>query len=170
MEDFLGLIVVIAIALLSASGKNKKKQGKHAKAGAGRSRQHSPAAGKRAERHAAQSAEASAAVFAQQSCEGEPIHLHEATQEQMYSAQEGEDPCHAGGRAAASARELDEVLNALDAQIGQETASAAAQQQEMDMTGKEDEDASLTQDILRGVIMSEILTRPCERRNRRRAY
>ncbi len=70
-------------------------------------------------------------------CESQPIHLHDVGQAQMTLAGEGEDPCHAGGRGA-------EPSEAAAAVPG-ETHSA------------------LAQDVLRGVIMSEILTRPHER-------
>ena len=69
-------------------------------------------------------------------CESQPIHLHDVGQAQMTLAGEGEDPCHAGGR-------------------GAEPSEAAVVQGETHSV--------LAQDVLRGVIMSEILTRPHER-------
>ena len=77
------------------------------------------------------------------------LHLHAATQEQLRAAREGEDPCHAGGAVRpAPEREL---------------APAAAEQAQ---------DTGAASELLRGVILSEILERPCERRarlqNRRR--
>lgn len=80
-----------------------------------------------------------AAVQANRSCDQRSLHLHDVTNEQMLAAAEGEDPCHAGGSQRQSDSE-DEYL------IGDE-----AQQ-------------SLREDVLRGVIMSEILMRPSERR------
>lgn len=77
------------------------------------------------------------------------LHLHAATQEQMNAAGEGEDPCHAGG-APRRASEREPIPDAA------ETAA----------------DCAAARELLRGVILSEILERPCERRarlqNRRR--
>lgn len=67
---------------------------------------------------------------------GPGVHLHDVTQEQMNLAQEGEDPCHAGSAPAARAEE---------AAPGDPLREA------------------LANDLLRGVVMSEILTRPCQR-------
>lgn len=74
-------------------------------------------------------------------CETSRIHLHEVTQAQMNTAAEGEDPCH-GGHAPQRAQDADFLPEA------------------------ELEPNALAQDVLRGVIMSEILQRPCERRKR----
>ena len=70
-------------------------------------------------------------------CKDQRMHLHAVSQEQMHRAMEGEDPCHVGGILPEEASE-----NAMPV---------------------DDEALQLRQDILRGVIMSEILTRPCER-------
>lgn len=73
--------------------------------------------------------------------EAEPrIHLHHADEQAMEQAGEGEDPCHAG--AAPKRPEPDE---------GNEP------------TEEETRRAAFQSDVLRGVIMSEILTRPGER-------
>ena len=73
--------------------------------------------------------------------EAEPrIHLHHADEQAMEQAGEGEDPCHAG--AAPKRPEPDEAYEPME-----EDARRAAFQS----------------DVLRGVIMSEILTRPGER-------
>ena len=72
-------------------------------------------------------------------CENRPIHLHEASQEKMMQAAEGEDPCHAGGSDQNEASE--EVCG-----VWQDEAQNA-----------------LAQDVLRGMVMSEILTRPQQR-------
>ncbi|MFR6026758.1 MAG: hypothetical protein ACLUMK_09555 [Christensenellales bacterium] len=71
--------------------------------------------------------------------EAEPrIHLHHADEQAMEQAGEGEDPCHAG--AAPERPPMDD-----------ETAKTDVQR------------AAFQSDVLRGVIMSEILTRPGER-------
>lgn len=77
-------------------------------------------------------------------CAQQPIHLHAASQEQLRSAAEGEDPCHAGGMEHVS-------------QVEQEAAE------------QEDAQQKLCREVLRGVIMGEILTRPCDRMAMRRS-
>ena len=72
------------------------------------------------------------------------LHLHEVTQAQMMSAGEGEDPCHAGG-AERSVSQRESILGELETAADNEAA----------------------RELLRGVILSEILERPCERRARR---
>ena len=73
--------------------------------------------------------------------EAEPrIHLHHADEQAMEQAGEGEDPCHAG--AAPKQPEPDEAY---------------------EPTEEEARRAAFQSDVLRGVIMSEILTRPGER-------
>lgn len=77
-------------------------------------------------------------------CQTQRIHLHEADQRQMETAGEGEDPCHAG--------------------------SAVLEGFSFDEEPADREE--LAADVLRGVIMSEILMRPCDRmaiRNNRRS-
>lgn len=96
-------------------------------------------------------AQAAGDAFPEADCDGHApgLHLHEATQEQLRAAGEGEDPCHAGG-GVRPAPEQGSIL------------SAAEQAQ----------DSEAARELLRGVILSEILERPCERRarlqNRRR--
>ena len=68
------------------------------------------------------------------------IHLHHADEQAMEQAGEGEDPCHAG--AAPKRPEPDEAY---------------------EPTEEEARRAAFQSDVLRGVIMSEILTRPGER-------
>lgn len=75
------------------------------------------------------------------------IHLHETTQEAMSAAGEGEDPCHVGTAPSRGSAVYDSPIYA---------------------SQSEDRDA-LAQDVLHGVIMSEILTRPAERRAVKRA-
>ena len=78
--------------------------------------------------------------------EDEPrIHLHQADEQTMEQAGEGEDPCHAG--AAPKRPSLDDE----DEPMETDTRRAAFER-----------------DVLRGVIMSEVLTRPSERAALRR--
>ena len=78
--------------------------------------------------------------------EAEPrIHLHHADEQAMEQAGEGEDPCHAG--AAPKRPEPDEAY---------------------EPTEEEARRAAFQSDVLRGIIMSEILTRPGERAAGRR--
>lgn len=73
--------------------------------------------------------------------EAEPrIHLHHADEQAMEQAGEGEDPCHAG--AAPKRPEPDETY---------------------EPTEEEARRAAFQSDVMRGGIMSEILTRPGER-------
>lgn len=73
--------------------------------------------------------------------EAEPrIHLHHVDEQAMEQAGEGEDPCHAG--AAPKRPEPDEAY---------------------EPTEEEARRAAFQSDVLRGVIMSEILMRPGER-------
>ena len=76
-------------------------------------------------------------------CESASIHLHDVPQSVMEHAGEGEDPCHAGGVPVSDETEIGREEIGFDSDFQQSEAM---------------------QDILRGVIMSEILTRPCERR------
>ena len=76
-----------------------------------------------------------------------PIHLHQVTEQQFEAAQEGEDPCHAGGVTAVRLEHHD----------GEDEPEAA------DL-----EAMRLDSDILQGVIMSEVLMRPAERAALRR--
>ena len=76
-----------------------------------------------------------------------PIHLHQVTEQQFEAAQEGDDPCHAGGVTAVR-------LEHHDGEDAPEAADLEAMR--------------LDSDILRGVIMSEVLMRPAERAALRR--
>ena len=71
------------------------------------------------------------------------IHLHQADQQTMEQAGEGEDPCHAG--AAPERPPMDDETKETDAPR-----------------------AAFEGDVLRGVVMSEVLTRPSERAALRR--
>ena len=76
--------------------------------------------------------------------EAEPrIHLHHADEQAMEQAGEGEDPCHAG--AAPERPPMDDETKETDVQR-----------------------AAFESDVLRGVVMSEVLTRPSERAALRR--
>ena len=70
-------------------------------------------------------------------CDERPIHLHDVSQRQFADAAEGEDPCHVGG--------------------------TMIQDDQMFDLPKDPEQDAFVQDVLRGVIMSEILTRPQDR-------
>lgn len=67
--------------------------------------------------------------------------------EQSAPVPEGEDPCHPAPK--------------------REQVHADGQAQEPE---QETEPGALAQDVLRGIVMSEILTRPCERRARKRYH
>ena len=153
MDDFLSIIVVVALYLAIASGGNKKKKARNAKQRASRAREAAfdqafAGSGKASVRTT--SSQEKSALVCDKACETSRIHLHEVTQQQMMESAEGEDPCHRG-----DATEAEDVH-----------AAAAFSYDEM-----EKEQGAFAQDVLRGVIMSEILTRPSDRavlrRNRR---
>ena len=75
-----------------------------------------------------------------------PIHLHQVTEQEFEAAQEGEDPCHAGGAVTTRLEHHDE----------EHMPEADAENMRQDS------------EILRGVIMSEVLMRPAERAALRR--
>ena len=78
--------------------------------------------------------------------EAEPrIHLHHADEQAMEQAGEGEDPCHAGAAPKRLPLDDGDEPEALDEQH-----------------------AAFQSDVLRGIIMSEVLTRPSERAALRR--
>ena len=78
--------------------------------------------------------------------EAEPrIHLHHADEQAMEQAGEGEDPCHAGAAPKRLPLDDGDEPEALDEQH-----------------------AAFQSDVLRGIIMSEVLTRPNERAALRR--
>lgn len=81
-------------------------------------------------------------------CEDEPepsIHLHHVDEQTMEQAGEGEDPCHAGGAPKRPPLDNEDEPEELD-----------------------ERRAAFQSDVLRGVMMSEILTRPGERAALRR--
>ena len=155
MEDFPLLILFFIFYLIAGSSKKKKKNRRQTRGRANPGPMRTRVQGEQADMRAAardrQTLEGFANAFGvpadHQECDAQPIHLHEVSQAQMSMAAEGEDPCHAGG-------------------------SEEAHRQEDILT--DDEEHQLRQDVLRGVIMSEILTRPCDRmamrRDRQRRY
>ena len=152
MEDFIGIIVVVLIALVSASGKKKKAEKlarQHKQAEKPREAKLDQAfAPKQAETLKRQAErQAPKKAVREADCDKRPLHLHEVSQPQMAQAGEGEDPCHAGSHP------LEELSSVYEPQTAQ-----------IDLRGQE---------LVRGVIMSEILRRPCERmaerHDRRRA-
>lgn len=156
MDDILGMIVVAVIYLVAAvSGKKKKSRQKAARAKGFKAAFDAWQAAAQ-ETHAAMREEAPAGaqppLADAEACQGRPIHLHDAPQSVMRSAGEGEDPCHAGG------------VNTAETEAPREA----------ELYGEEPDSDARMQEMLRGVIMSEILTRPCERRaaerNRRRYH
>lgn len=156
MDDLISLIVVILIVVISSAGSKKNKEKKRQKklerqmrrAEASRPAQ-AASAGPDAAQTSAKKPEiraeqAQSATRLEADCAKRLLHLHEVSQQVMEAAGEGEDPCHPGGRPA------EEQVDAPVAQPNE-----------------------LAQELLRGIVVSEILTRPCDRmalqRNRRRA-
>jgi len=148
LGDLISLIIVFSLYLVAASGRKKKgKKGTHVRER--RKPMRTRAQGERADRREAQRDQQTHAGFAdafehdeRKSCAAQRMHLHEVSQQQFAHAAEGEDPCHAGG-------------------------AALQEEQSFDLQGDINHEA-LAQDVLRGVIMSEILTRPHERAALRR--
>ena len=145
MDELIGLLPLLVIYLLAAfSGSRKKKKRRGEARPAKRKRTKDAPARSEPVQLSFQSAFAGMADAA---CENRPMHLHEATPQEMDEADEGEDPCHAGGATAVH-----------------------------EESGAQPQPSELAQEVLRGVIMGEILTRPCERyaraamRRNRRGY
>ena len=153
VDDILSLIVVFIFYLIAVSSgkKRKKKRSERRRAFAKRMEQ----AAMEQQRAAARRAQPQSAADMKKTsiqreleerdagrpCHDTPrMHLHDVTDAQMTAAAEGEDPCHQGG--ALSAEMMDSPVYV------QET---------------EQDRQALAQDVLRGVIMSEILTRPRDR-------
>ena len=153
MGEMLRYLLVAALLVMvqvAAGGKKKKKKGspnrppvkKTEARQAATERPEAKTAGERArvfERHEAQSG-------FDDPCDSEDaprIHLHQADQQAMEQAGEGEDPCHAG--AAPERPPMDDETKETDVQR-----------------------AAFESDVLRGVVMSEVLTRPSERAALRR--
>ena len=148
MLRYLFVAALFVMVQVAAGGKKKKKKG-----GPNRPPVKKTEAGQAAptERPEAKTAEESARVFMKapweetfdDPCDSEDaprIHLHQVDEQTMEQAGEGEDPCHVGS--APKRPPLDDEDEPME-----EDARRAAFQS----------------DVLRGVIMSEILTRPAER-------
>ncbi len=144
MEDFPLLILFFIIYLIAGSSGKKKRKGSAARFGPMRTRAQGEQHDRRADARDRQTKEGFRAVFpqkdnrAEQPCDERSIHLHDVTNEELLHAAEGEDPCHAG-----DARNM--LLQEPNGQM-------------------ETQDMLFTQDVVRGVIMSEVLMRPHERR------
>ncbi len=143
MEDFIGIIVLVVIWLVAASGRKGKKadkpraQRQKEQKARGTSFEQAFARRAQAEQKGAPAQQpVSPAPVREPDCERRPIHLHEATQHQMAQAAEGEDPCHPGS----APQEPSPIFEPERTQVDPRA-----------------------QELLRGVIMSEILTRPCDR-------
>lgn len=154
--DDLVVIVLIVFAMVNAIRSSKKKKQKGQAAGQISSAKKSRAAAQKgreadffaafagsqqsggggAQTRSAQPRVTQPRAAADERLHGPGVHLHDVTQEQMNLAQEGEDPCHAGSAPAA---------------MPEEAAPANPLREAM------------ADDLLRGVVMSEILTRPCQR-------
>lgn len=160
MEDSPILLVFLIIYLIAASSGKKQKAERKKKAPlhTEQKRKHSPmragAQGEMLDWRSILRTEKTFKGFEEafnqhvprdEECERQPIHLHEVAQEQMEQAAEGEDPCHAGGY-----DRVEGMAEGADVQA-------------------EHTNNAFAQDVLRGVIMSEILTRPQERIARRAA-
>jgi len=145
LGDLISLIIVFALYLTAASSTKKKKKKR-----AGTREQRAPLRtrkwGEQADKRAIERdrkthtgfGEAFGDVHAQDekaSCAAQPMHLHVVSQERFACAAEGEDPCHAGG-----ASWQEDQTDELQREISFEA-----------------------QDVLFGVMMSEILLRPQER-------
>lgn len=145
------LVAALLVMVQVAAGGKKKKKGSLNRPPVKKTevRQGAPT-----EQPEAKTAEESARVFERHEaqsgfddpCDSEDaprIHLHQADQQTMEQAGEGEDPCHAG---------------------------AAPERPPMDDETREEDGqrAAFESDVLRGVVMSEVLTRPSERAALRR--
>ena len=140
MDDFLGILLVAVFYIFIAVSGNKKKKARNGKQRASRTRR--TVFEQAFENMEEAPAQTSVTQEPGEACEGKRLHLHEVTQQQFRESAEGEDPCHRGG-----AQEAEDVL--------EETAFSYDEQEQAD--------SALAQDVLRGVIMSEILKRPSER-------
>ena len=154
MGEMLLYLLVAALFVMvqvAAGGKKKKKKGSPNRPPVKKNKAKQAAPTDRPE---AKTAEESARVFERHEaqsgfddpCDSEDaprIHLHQADQQAMEQAGEGEDPCHAG--AAPERPPMDDETKETDVQR-----------------------AAIESDVLRGVVMSEVLTRPSERAALRR--
>lgn len=139
MDEVLGFLILILYLIAASSSKKKKAKKNQARADA-RKRQDTKRTFPSVPNGSRQTA-AAQPVHAEEACVQERIHIHETTQQQMELAGEGEDPCHGG-----------------NAQLAEEAQGALFSYDE-----EAQDENEFAQDVLRGVIMSEILTRPCDR-------
>lgn len=162
MEDLIGLVVVILYFVIAfAAGKKKKKK---------------PANIAKAKRRAVME-KAFEQAFTVMESENEPSLEPEPVQTMLDLAQEGDDPCHidmlgeerpamravnVSAAALAQAAEGEDLCHIGDAREADEPVDAYTPETSP-IIDTDDRDA-LAQDILRGVIMSEILARPGGRR------
>jgi len=141
MDDIISLVIVFAIYLIAASNSKKKKKNTSSK---NRRREKRMNRKEHAQQQGFEAAFepviAHAGAIDVSSCDQRPMHLHEVSQERLSHAGEGEDPCHVGGHERMPDTRLDEA-----------------------------QEETLPQNVLRGVIMSEILMRPHERAAIRRS-
>jgi len=166
LEDLISIVVLILYFVVASTSKKKKKQDKAQKRAARkRAVQFERAFEKMLEENAEQAATAPEAESENKPVphevrteeEGEDpcheemlapkkpaMHLRIASQEEMHAAGEGEDPCHFG--AALEETAFDEESPVYRSPIFH----------------TEDKDA-FAQDVLRGVVMSEVLRRPQRR-------
>ena len=150
MDDFLSILVVVIFYLVVTMNGNKKRKKKNAGKKAPRTRRTAfeQAFTAQESREAAEQASLAGRkpndAYHEAECAASRIHLHETTQQQMHEAGEGEDPCHAG------------------------TAPDMHEETEFSYDEDTEQQNALAGDVLRGVIMSEILIRPCERNAIRR--
>lgn len=147
MEDFPLLVLFFIIYLIAGSSRKKKSKAK-SKRGPMRTSAQGEQVDMRALVRDLQTKKGFQTAFSEKKepaelpCDQRRIHLHEVTNEQMLFAGEGEDPCHAGGNPAEPEHELEMPAG--------------------------EENHEFAQDVLRGVMMSEILMRPHERAAMRR--
>ncbi len=134
--ELLPLLLIIWVT--AGSGKKKKKAGKQRRRSRRSGRSLEDVLGGAMQKAAEHRTAEPDSDMREADCEAKPIHLHSVSQQTMRSAGEGEDPCHAGNSRIRT-EEIGETPVPQDA------------------------DNVLAQDVLRGVIMSEILTRPRDR-------
>lgn len=141
MEDFPLLLLFFIIYLIAGSSKKKKnKASGRMPTSPMRTRAQGEKQDTRAFIRNKQTREGFDAAFDMQAdpCDRRRIHLHEVAQTKISAAAEGEDPCHFGGEQMQPEAAQDDSMNDMQDALGQ--------------------------DVLRGMIMSEILMRPQERR------
>lgn len=156
MEEFIGVIVMaIYLVAISAASKNKKKKKEQQRAAKMQAAvQFDQAFGRQMQREPLQDQTAQQLRMEIKGEGEDPCHveilggqrasmrMHSASQAQMQAAGEGEDPCHVGQ--AAMPLEESPVYRSpiLDTEESQ----------------------AFARDVLGGIVMSEVLTRPCQRR------